>query len=154
MKYTLRNMLLPVIFVLALMGVSTTVLAASSVAKENISVLGTEVSPHKKYTLYLGTKDKDTGKQEISTENIKSRMHEICMKYVDGYTVSVMDGYYRDEKGNPVHEVSLVYFFLDTPIDALGHIMDEAILEFNQNSILLEESEARSIFYEGAHTAK
>jgi len=116
--------------------------------------LGFEISPYKKYTMYLGTKDKNTGRQEISTEKMKSRMHEICMKYVDGYTVSVMDGYYRDEKGNPVHEVSLVYFFLDTPIDALEHIMEEAILEFNQSSILLEESEARSILYKGAHNAK
>ena len=156
MKYTLRNMLIPVIgfFALILMGGSTTVFSASSVTKENASFLGAEVSPYKKYTMYLGTKDKNTGRQEISTEKMKSRMHEICMKYVDGYTVSVMDGYYRDEKGNPVHEVSLVYFFLDTPIDALEHIMEEAILEFNQSSILLEESEARSILYKGAHNAK
>jgi len=156
MKYTLRNILVPFIcsFALILLGLFTTVLASSSVAKDDISLLGAEVSPHKKYTMYLGTKDKDTRKQEISTEKIKSRMHEICMKYVDGYTVSVMDGYYRDEKGNTVYEVSLVYFFLDTPIDALGHIMDEAIIEFNQSSILLEESEARSILYEGVHNAK
>lgn len=156
MKYTLRNILVPLIcsFALILLGLSTMALASSSVAKEDISLLGAEVSPCKKYTMYIGTKDKNTGKQEISTENIKSRMHEICMKYVDGYTVSVMDGYYRDEKGNTVHEVSLVYFFLNTPIDALGHIMDEAIIEFNQSSILLEESEARSILYEGVHNAK
>ena len=156
MKYTLQNILVTVIcsFALMLLGLSTTALASSSVAKEGISLLGAEVSPHKKYTMYIGTKDKNAGKQEISTENIKSRMHEICVKYVDGYTVSVMDGYYRDERGNPVHEVSLVYFFLDTPIEALGHIMDEAILEFNQSSILLEESEVRSIFYEGARNAK
>ena len=156
MKYTLQNILVTVIcsFALMLLGLSTTALASSSVAKEDISLLGVEVSPHKKYSMYIGTKDKNTGKQEISTENIKSRMHEICVKYVDGYTVSVMYGYYRDERGNPVHEVSLVYFFLDTPTEALGHIMDEAILEFNQSSILLDESEVRSFFYEGAHNAK
>ena len=156
MKYTLRNILVPLIcsFVLILLGLSTTALASSSVAKEDISLLGAEVSHHKKYTMYIGTKDKNTGKQKISTENIKSRMREICVKYVDGYTVSVMAGYYRDERGNTIHEVSLVYFFLDTPIEALGHIMDEAILEFNQSSILLEESEVRSIFYEGARNVK
>ena len=156
MKYTLRNILLLVICFVALVLTegTTTVFSASAVTKEGVSLLGAEVSPYKKYTMYLGTKDKNTGRQEISTEKMKSRMHEICMKYVEGYTVSVMDGYYRDEKGNPVHEVSLVYFFLDTPIDALEHIMEEAILEFNQSSILLEESEARSILYKGAHNAK
>ncbi|MBR3622234.1 MAG: hypothetical protein IKN43_02670, partial [Selenomonadaceae bacterium] len=61
MKYTIRNMLLSVICFLALMGGSTTVLAASSVEKEDISIFGAEVSPYKKYTMYLGTKDKNTG---------------------------------------------------------------------------------------------
>lgn len=156
MKYALRNMICFVIcsFALILTGQSSLAYAATQTAGDDVAILGAEVSSHKKYTMYLGTKDKDTMKQEISTENIKSRMRDICLKYVDGYTVSVMEGYYRDEKGNPIYEVSLVYFFLDTPIEALKRIMDEAILEFNQSSILLEESEVKSVFYDGTHKAK
>lgn len=121
----------------------------SFAAKKNISALGSEISTQKKYTMYLGTNDKDSGVQEIPTEAIKAQMHEICMKYVDGYTVSEMEGFYRGDNGEVAHEVSLVYVFIDAPIDAIQKIMDEALVKFNQSSILLEESKVRSTFYSG-----
>ena len=117
-------------------------------AKDNIASLG-KVSSQKKYTIYLGTNDKDTLKQELPTEAIRNQMHEICLKYVDGYTVSVMEGYYRNEAGDPTHEVTLVYIFVDTSLEAVKKIMDEALVKFNQSSILFEESKSKSIVYNG-----
>ena len=117
------------------------------VTKKGLSSLG-EVSNQKKYVMYLGTNDKDTLKQEIATEVMREQMHEICMKYADGYTLSIMDGYYRDGAGNPTHEVTLVYVFFDTPLESIKKIMDEAIVKFNQSTILLEENKTKSIFYE------
>ena len=114
--------------------------------KDNLRSLG-KVSNQKKYTMYLGTNDKDTLKQELPTETIREQMHEICMRHVDGYTVSIMEGYYRDGAGNPTHEVTLVYVFFDTPLESVKKIMDEAQVKFNQSSILLEESKSKSIFY-------
>ncbi len=111
--------------------------------------LNGELSRQKKYTIYLGTNDKDTLKQEIPTETIREQMHEICMKYVDGYTVSVADGFYRDSDGNLTHEVSLVYVFIDAPIDSIQKIMDEALIKFNQSSILVEMNRERSTLYSG-----
>ena len=122
--------------------------AVAFAAKDNIASLG-KVSAQKKYTIYLGTNDKDTLKQELPTEAIRDQMHEICLKYVDGYTMSIMEGYYRNEAGDPTREVTLVYVFIDTPLDAVKKIMDEALVEFNQTSILLEESKSKSIFYNG-----
>ena len=122
--------------------------AVAFAAKDNIASLG-KVSAQKKYTIYLGTNDKDTLKQELSTETIRDQMHEICLKYVDGYTVSVMEGYYRNEAGDPTREVTLVYVFIDTPLDAVKKIMDEALVKFNQSSILFEESKSKSIVYNG-----
>ena len=122
--------------------------AVALAAKDNIASLG-KVSAQKKYTIYLGTNDKDTLKQELPTEVIRDQMHEICLKYVDGYTMSIMEGYYRNEAGDPTREVTLVYVFIDTPLDAVKKIMDEALVEFNQTSILLEESKSKSIFYNG-----
>jgi len=116
--------------------------------KDSLRSLG-KVSNQKKYTMYLGTNDKDTLKQELPTETIREQMHAICLKYADGYTVSIMEGYYRDEAGNPTHEVTLVYVFFDTPLESVKKIMDEALVKFNQSSILLEESKAKSIFYSG-----
>ena len=118
-------------------------------AKKDISSLGCSVSKQEKFTLYLGTNDKDTLKQEIPTETVREQMHEICIKYVDGYTVWAVDGYYRDNHGKIVHENSLIYVFIDAPIDSIKKIMDEALIKFNQESILLEDGKGRSIFYSG-----
>ena len=115
--------------------------------KDSLRSLG-KVSNQKKYTMYLGTNDKDTLKQELPTETIREQMHEICMRHADGYTVSIMEGYYRDDAGNPTHEVTLVYVFFDTPLESVKKIMDEAQVKFNQSSILLEESKSKSIFYQ------
>lgn len=119
-----------------------------TVSKDSLSSLG-DVSRPKKYTLYLGTNDKDTLKQEIPTEMVREQMHEICMKYADGYTLSIMEGFYRDDAGNPTHEITLVYVFFNTPLKSVQKIMDEALIKFNQKSILLEESRSKSVFYEG-----
>ena len=116
--------------------------------KDSLRSLG-KVSNQKKYTMYLGTNDKDTLKQELPTETIREQMHEICMRHADGYTVSIMEGYYRDEAGNPTHEITLVYVFFDTPLESVKKIMDEALVKFNQSSILLEESKSKSVFYSG-----
>lgn len=115
--------------------------------KDSLRSLG-KVSNQKKYTMYLGTNDKDTLKQELPTETIREQMHEICMKHADGYTMSIMEGYYRDEAGNPTNEVTLVYVFFDTPLESVKKIMDEALVKFNQSSILLEEDKSKSIFYQ------
>ncbi len=119
-----------------------------AVVKDNKGLNG-ELTRQKKYTIYLGVNDKDTRKQEIPTETIREQMHEICIKYVDGYTVSVADGFYRDGDGNITHEVSLVYVFIDVPIDSVQKIMDEALVKFNQSSILLEVNKERGTFYSG-----
>ena len=127
-----------------LFGTSNFVFAAN-----DISVLG-KYSTLKKYTMYLGTNDKDTLRQEIPTDEIRKEMHEICMKYLDGYTLTVSEGFYRDANNGISHETSLVYVFFDADINALQKIMDEAIVKFNQGSILLEENESKSIFYSTA----
>ncbi len=116
------------------------------VNQKGLSSLG-EVSNKKKYVMYLGTNDKDTLKQEIPTEVVREQMHEICMKYADGYTLSIMEGCCRDDAGNPTREVTLVYIFFDTPLESIKKIMDEAIVKFNQSTILLEENKTKSIFY-------
>lgn len=140
----LKKFLASIVTLILIFGTLTPCLAA-----KNISALG-KVSTQKKYTMYLGTNDKDTQKREIPLKEIQEKMHEICMKYVDGYTLTVADGYFKDENGKPYREVSLVYVFIDTPIDSIKKIMDEALEKFNQSSILLEESDGKSIFYSGA----
>ena len=140
----LKKFLATIFTLVLIFGTLTPCLAA-----KNISALG-KVSTQKKYTMYLGTNDKDTQKREIPLKEIQEQMHEICMKYVDGYTLTVADGYFKDSEGKPYREIALVYVFIDAPIESIKKIMDEALVKFNQSSILLEESEGKSIFYSGA----
>ena len=105
--------------------------SSSVFANNDISALG-KFSIQKKYTMYLGTNDKDTLSQIIPTEKIREEMHEICMKYVDGYTLTIADGYYRDSNRGVSHETSLIYVFIDVDINAIQKIMDEALVKFNQ----------------------
>ena len=93
----------------------------------DIYSLGTDVSSQVKYTMYLGTNDKNTLKQEIPTETIKAQMQETCFKYVDGYTVWEVEGFFRDDDGNVTSENSLVYVFIDTPIEAVKNIVQQNI---------------------------
>ena len=140
----LKKFLATIFTLVLIFGTLTPCLAA-----KNLSALG-KVSTQKKYTMYLGTNDKDTQKREIPIKEIQEQMHEICMKHVDGYTLTVADGYFKDSNGKTYREIALVYVFIDTPLDSIQKVMDEALIKFNQSSILLEESTGKSIFYSGA----
>ena len=119
-----------------------------AILKINSSLRG-ELSRHREYTIHLVTNDKDTLNQEIPVETIREQMNGICAKYVDSFTVSVAETYSRDDNGNLTHETTLIYVFLDAPIDSIQQILDEALTKFNRSSILLEENRGRSAFYSG-----
>lgn len=103
----------------------------------------------KKYTLYIGTNDKDTYTREIPLEECRRRIDSICMKYVEGFSIEDMKGKWVDDSGTLTEEDTLVYIFYDTTDEAIKKIMDEALVELNQNSILLEKEYVSSAFYNG-----
>ena len=102
-----------------------------------------------KYTLYIGTNDKDTYIREIPIEECRRRIDSICMKYVEGFSIGDMKGKWVDESGTLTEEDTLVYIFYDTTDEAIKKIMDEVLVELNQNSILLEKEHVTSAFYNG-----
>ncbi|HBW39209.1 DUF3574 domain-containing protein [Desulfosporosinus sp. BICA1-9] len=103
-----------------------------------------------KYHMYIGLNDKDTYKQIISDDEAQKIVSEICLKYVDGYTVTKRQGVYKDEKGIVTQENSLVYEFYSATDDKIKSVMDEALVKLNQNSILVEKAKVDFKFYEGA----
>lgn len=103
-----------------------------------------------KYTMYVGLNDKDTYKQILSDDEAEKIMSEICLKYVDGYTFSKRQGAYKNEKGVVTKENSLVFEFYDTTDEKIKDIMNEALVKFNQSSILIEKTKVNYQFYEGA----
>ena len=108
-----------------------------------------ELSRHREYAIHLGTNDK-----EIPAEKIREQMNEICAKYVDSYTVYVADNYSRGGDGNWMREVTLIYVFIDPPIDSIQKILDEALVKFNRSSIFFEENRGRSTLYSGLKRKK
>lgn len=103
-----------------------------------------------RYTLYIGTNDKDTYTQLIPLEEAKQIVNEICVKYVGGYTVQQANGGWVDETGSLTQEETLVYSFIGVDEEVLQSIMDEVLVALNQNSILVEKANMVSSYYSGS----
>ena len=54
---------------------------------------------------------------------------QICMKYLEGYTIQEVSGSWGDENGIVTHENTIVCYFYDT----VYKIADEVIGALNQN---------------------
>ncbi len=102
------------------------------------------------YTLYIGTNDKDTYKQEISTDEAKHIVDEICTKYVNGFTVQDSIGTWNDEKNIITHENTIMCYLDDIDEETLHHICDEIRSALNQNTVLIQKEYTALDFYDGA----
>ena len=100
-----------------------------------------------KYTLYIGTNDKDTYTQLIPTEEARKIVDQICAKHTDGYTAMDAQGSWVDETGTATKENSLVYSFYNISEEQITAIMDEVLTALNQNSILVERETVLSAYY-------
>ena len=113
------------------------------------SMLTEQMEMGKKYVLYIGTNDKDSYKQVISTEEAREMVTKICIKYVDGYTASEAKGGWVDETDTLTQENTLVYAFYEVTEEQLVNIMEEILEALNQNAILVEKQEAIYTYYSG-----
>lgn len=123
------------------------VLATSGCAVQEKASLGDHTDY--KFTMYIGLNDKDTYKQLMSDDEAQQLISKICLKYVDGFTFSRRQGAYKNEKGVVTQESSLVYEFYSVTDKEIRNIMDEAIVQLNQSSILIEKTKVNYQFYEG-----
>ena len=98
-----------------------------------------EESGTKQYVMYVGTNDKDTYKPEISAEEAKEIVDNVCLKYFPyGYTLQEATGAWTDEKNNITHEYTLVCYFDGADVQTVHKAADELIVKLNQNSVLIE----------------
>ena len=95
------------------------------------------------YTICLGAKDL------THADTIKTQMQKICLKHVNNYSVSERESFFSDNAGNVSSTISLIYYFENAPLESVQNIMDEAILNCNQNYILLKEIKSKNTFYRG-----
>ncbi|MBO6229583.1 MAG: DUF3574 domain-containing protein [Ruminiclostridium sp.] len=120
--------------------ISSTAVSASSEASEGSSM---------QYVMYVGTNDKDTYRLEMTEEEAKNIVDEVCLKYFEGYTLQEATGAWTDEKKNITHEYTLVCYFDGADKETVYKAADELIEKLNQNSVLIEEDKINIEYYSG-----
>ena len=100
-----------------------------------------------KYSLYIGTNDKDTYTQVIPFDTCLTKVTEICTKYTGGCTIYEANGYWKDDTNAITKEQSIVCILEDITKEKVYKICDEIIVELNQNSILIETQNVISTYY-------
>ena len=97
--------------------------------------------------MYVGTNDKDTYQPEHSQEEAREIVDQVCLKYLEGYTLQEATGAWTDETGQITHEYTLVCYFDDADKATVYRAADEVIEALNQNTVLIEEDEISIEFY-------
>lgn len=107
-----------------------------------------------KYTLYIGTNDKDTYQQEIPLDECRRIVTEICTRHTGGCTLVDASGFWRDDAGAITSEQTIQCVLEDVTEEEVHTIADEVIAAMNQSSILIETQRVSGSFYSGGDTAE
>ena len=102
----------------------------------------------KKTTFYIGLQDKNTKKQEISTENALEIVTDIFLKYSPfGATISADNrGIYHYEDGTIAREKTVSAFVLGLEEENILAIASACKTALNQESILIIQTEEDVLF--------
>ncbi len=100
-----------------------------------------------KYTLYIGTNDKDTYQPVMEFDECLKKVTEICTKYTDGCTIFEANGYWKDDNDAITKERTIACILEDISLENVHKICDETIIALNQSSILIETSNIITTFY-------
>ena len=103
-----------------------------------------------RYTIYIGTNDKDTYTQLIPSDEARRIVDRICMEHTDAFTMTDARGSWTDETGAVTREDTLVYTFSGIDEEDLNLIMDDILEELNQNSIMVEHQNISTTYYDGS----
>ena len=101
------------------------------------------------YVMYVGTNDKDTYKMEMSQEEARNIVDQVCLKYFEGYTLQDATGAWMDEAGTITHEYTLVCYFDGADKATVYKAADDVIKALNQNTVLIEENEIKMDYHRG-----
>lgn len=102
-----------------------------------------------KYLPYIGLNDRDTYQQEMSVDEARAIIDDICLQYTDAYTVFEAAGCWTDETDTPTREKTLVYMFYGISEENLTRIMDNVLVQLNQSTILVETQTCRYRYHYG-----
>ncbi len=122
--------------------ITTGVLLSNQIITNNVSK--EEIT---RYTLYIGTNDKDTYTQLIPFDTCVNKVRDICLKYTGGCTLYIGNGYWLDDNNKPTKEETIICVLEDISLENVHKICDEVIKELNQNSILIESDNVKNTYY-------
>ena len=121
-----------------------------TIITEPETTFGANMTRNVKYTMYVGTNDKDTYEPVLPFDEARELANNICAKYVtSGFTQIDARCGWMDENGVLATEDTLIYLFFDATEEQLQQVMDELIEALHQSSILVEKQEAEYSFYSG-----
>ena len=98
----------------------------------------------KKYEIYVGLNDKDTGKEKLTSDDFARILSEICANRKIGFTMSTQFGGYAHNQGYVV-ENSLKVTLLnieEEQVEEIGRILKERI---NTDTIMITSEDC--MFY-------
>lgn len=97
-----------------------------------------------KFTLYMGLNDKDTKKQEISTEEAYKYVSKILVENCGGGTIYEARGVYTHDDTTVVEERTLRIEIMFTAKEVINDIIRKLKNAFNQESIIVQSEAVRS----------
>ena len=96
------------------------------------------------YRLYMGLNDKDTKKQEISTEEAYNVFNGLVLRMFDGATVWSAKGVYTHDDGTQVSENTLCCELVFADYIKVKKFVQQLKQIFNQESIAVQIVEVNS----------
>jgi hypothetical protein len=99
------------------------------------------------YVLYLGTNDKDTNEPVFAPEEAKSKLKEILISRMGGYTIQEANGGWIDDDGTDYQEYTLVIYLSDTSEADVHALCDVLIDTYKQSSVLIQMNKTKTEFY-------
>ena len=100
------------------------------------------------YVMYVGTNDKDTNKPVYQPDDAKKEAEEILLDHFGGYTIQEAAGGWKDD-GKVYTEYTLVIYLSDTDEKSVHAAADDMIKKFDQSSILIQQNQTKTEFYDG-----
>lgn len=101
----------------------------------------------KKFTLFCGLNDKDTKKQEISTDDALTFIHYMLLNHCDGATISTAKGIYKHENGAIVTENTIKIELLFVDDETAKRIVEKLKNHFNQESVAVQIEDIESYLW-------
>lgn len=96
------------------------------------------------YTMMIGLNDKETKKQEISTDVALNIVKSLCWEIFEGSTVSLAYGLYKHDDGEKVSENTIRVELMMVNESQVKQFAETIKKVLNQESVLVIKAEIKS----------